>query len=158
MPSPSTSSPPRRVRQVDSLGLVGDGREEAIHVALGEVEARLPSRVAPEQPVGELLLAPLQGQLPVAQLQSIQTLVSNSQPSVICAYGDENQIELSSNSKTLGLDLKALGRRMTEEKKRSSSSTKLWSAQAAHPDLRRHPVSMNWAAAAPQSTSPVAAV
>jgi hypothetical protein len=54
------------------------------------------------------VVAPLRGQLPASQLQSIQTLVANSEPSVICAYGDENQIELASTSKTLGIDLKTL--------------------------------------------------
>lgn len=57
-------------------------------------------------------LAPVIGsitnQLSPSQLQSVQTLVSNTEPSVICAYGDESQIELASNSKTLGLDLKSL--------------------------------------------------
>jgi hypothetical protein len=38
----------------------------------------------------------------------MQALVSNSEPSIICAYGDEKGIELSSTSKTLGLDLKTL--------------------------------------------------
>jgi hypothetical protein len=38
----------------------------------------------------------------------MQTLVQNTEPSVICAYGDESQIEFASNSKTLGLDLKSL--------------------------------------------------
>ena len=54
------------------------------------------------------VLAPIQGQLPAAQAQSLQTIVSNSEPSVICAYGDENQIEFASTSKTLGIDFKSL--------------------------------------------------
>lgn len=54
------------------------------------------------------VVAPIAGQLSASQLQSIQTLVANSEPSVICAYGDENQIELASTSKTLGIDLKTL--------------------------------------------------
>jgi hypothetical protein len=54
------------------------------------------------------VVAPIAGQLSAAQLQSIQTLVANTEPSVICAYGDENQIELASTSKTLGIDLKTL--------------------------------------------------
>ena len=57
-------------------------------------------------------LAPVLGNIPKSlspsQVQSIQTLVQNTEPSVICAYGGDNQIELASNSKTLGLDLKSL--------------------------------------------------
>jgi len=54
------------------------------------------------------VLGPIAKQLSPSQLQSMQTLVQNTEPSVICAYGDESQIELASNSKTLGLDLKSL--------------------------------------------------
>jgi hypothetical protein len=54
------------------------------------------------------VLAPIQGQLPAAQAQALQTIVSNSEPSIICAYGDENQIEFASISKTLGIDFKSL--------------------------------------------------
>jgi len=54
------------------------------------------------------VLGPIAGQLSAAQLQSLQTIVSNSEPSVICAYGDENQIEFASTSKTLGIDFKSL--------------------------------------------------
>ena len=54
------------------------------------------------------VIGPIAKQLSPSQLQSMQTLVENTEPSVICAYGDENQIELASNSKSLGLDLKSL--------------------------------------------------
>jgi hypothetical protein len=54
------------------------------------------------------VIAPISGQISAAQLQALQTIVANSEPSVICAYGDESQIELASTSKTLGIDLKAL--------------------------------------------------
>jgi hypothetical protein len=54
------------------------------------------------------VIAPIAGQLSASQLQSMQTLVANSEPSLICAYGEENEIELASNSKSLGLNLKAL--------------------------------------------------
>jgi len=53
-------------------------------------------------------IGPIAKQLSPSQLQSMQTLAQNSEPSVICAYGDESQIELASNSKSLGLDLKSL--------------------------------------------------
>ena len=54
------------------------------------------------------VIAPIANQVSPAQLQALQTIVQNSEPSVICAYGDENQIQLASTSKTLGIDLKAL--------------------------------------------------
>jgi len=54
------------------------------------------------------VIAPIANQVSPAQLQALQTIVQNSEPSVICAYGDENQIELASTAKTLGIDLKAL--------------------------------------------------
>ena len=54
------------------------------------------------------VLGPIVGQLPAAQVQSLQQIVSNSEPSVICAYGDENQIEFASTSKSLGIDFKSL--------------------------------------------------
>ncbi|HJW99391.1 MAG TPA: hypothetical protein VJ453_04495, partial [Terriglobales bacterium] len=54
------------------------------------------------------VITPIANQLSPSQLQSIQTLVSNTEPSLICAYGDESRIQFSSKSKTLGIDLKAL--------------------------------------------------
>lgn len=54
------------------------------------------------------VLGPIAGQLSATQLQSLQTIVSNSEPSIICAYGDDNQIEFASTSKTLGIDFKTL--------------------------------------------------
>ena len=54
------------------------------------------------------VLGPIANQVSAAQLQALQTIVQNSEPSVIAAYGDENQIELASTSKSLGIDLKAL--------------------------------------------------
>jgi hypothetical protein len=53
-------------------------------------------------------LAPIQGQLSASQVKSLQTLIANSEPSIICAYGDENQIEFASTSKSLGINLKTL--------------------------------------------------
>ncbi|HEX4664493.1 MAG TPA: hypothetical protein VH196_08865, partial [Terriglobales bacterium] len=54
------------------------------------------------------VIAPIAGLLSASQLQSMQALVANSEPSLICAYGGESEIELASNSKSLGLNLKAL--------------------------------------------------
>ena len=53
-------------------------------------------------------IAPIAGQLSASQMESVQKLIANSEPSVICAYGGENQIEFASTSKTLGIDFKAL--------------------------------------------------
>ena len=54
------------------------------------------------------VIASIASEVSASQLQSLQTIVANSEPSVICAYGDEDQIELASTSKTLGIDLKTL--------------------------------------------------
>ncbi|HET9743949.1 MAG TPA: FecR domain-containing protein [Terriglobales bacterium] len=54
------------------------------------------------------VIGPIASQISASQLRSLQTIVSNSEPSIICAYGDENQIEIASNSKTLGIDFKTL--------------------------------------------------
>lgn len=54
------------------------------------------------------VVASIAGQVSAAQLQSLETIVSNSEPSVICAYGDDSQIEFASTSKSLGIDLKTL--------------------------------------------------
>lgn len=54
------------------------------------------------------VIGPIASQISPSQLRSLQTIVSNSEPSIICAYGDENQIEIASNSKTLGIDFKTL--------------------------------------------------
>lgn len=53
------------------------------------------------------VIAPIANQISAKELQSLQTIVSNSEPMLVCAYGEENQIEVASNSKTLGFDLKA---------------------------------------------------
>jgi hypothetical protein len=54
------------------------------------------------------VIAPIAAQLSAAQLQSLETIVKNSEPSLMCAYGGENEIDIASNSKTLGFDLKML--------------------------------------------------
>jgi hypothetical protein len=54
------------------------------------------------------VIAPIASQLSAAQLQSLQTIAQNSEPSLICAYGGDQQIEIASNSKRLGFDLKLL--------------------------------------------------
>ncbi len=53
------------------------------------------------------VLGPIANQISAKELQSLQTIVANSEPMLVCAYGGENQIEVASNSKTLGFDLKA---------------------------------------------------
>lgn len=52
------------------------------------------------------VIAPIANQISAKELQSLQTIVANSEPMLVCAYGGENQIEVASNSKTLGFDLK----------------------------------------------------
>jgi hypothetical protein len=54
------------------------------------------------------VLGPIAGQLTPSQLQSVQTIVSNSEPTLICAYGQESEIDIASNSRSFGLDLKSL--------------------------------------------------
>jgi hypothetical protein len=53
------------------------------------------------------VIAPIANQISAKELQSLQTIVNNSEPMLVCAYGGENEIQVASNSKTLGFDLKA---------------------------------------------------
>ncbi|HLH08856.1 MAG TPA: FecR domain-containing protein [Terriglobales bacterium] len=63
------------------------------------------------------ILQPLASQLNSQQLQLLQQLAADSKPSVICAYGDQDRIEVASNTRFPGLDfnnlalLKLLGAR-----------------------------------------------
>ncbi|MEI4884149.1 hypothetical protein, partial [Klebsiella pneumoniae] len=66
---------------------------------------------------------PIAGQLSASQMQSVQTLIANSEPSVICAYGGENEHEFASNSKTLGIDFKALAISSLLEQLKSGTHT-----------------------------------
>ncbi len=54
------------------------------------------------------ILQPLSAQLNNQQVQLLQQLAAGSKPSVICAYGDQDRIEVASNSRFPGLDLNSL--------------------------------------------------
>lgn len=54
------------------------------------------------------ILQPLSSQLNSQQLQLFQQLAAGSKPSVICAYGDQDRIEVASNSRFPGLDFNSL--------------------------------------------------
>ncbi len=54
------------------------------------------------------ILQPLSSQLNNQQVQLLQQLAAGSKPSVICAYGDQDRIEVASNSRFPGLDFNSL--------------------------------------------------
>ena len=54
------------------------------------------------------ILQPLSSQLNNQQLQLLQQLAASSKPTVICAYGDQDRIEVASNSRFPGLDFNSL--------------------------------------------------
>jgi len=54
------------------------------------------------------ILQPLSAQLNNQQVQLLQQLAAGSKPSVICAYGDQDRIEVASNSRFPGLDFNSL--------------------------------------------------
>jgi len=54
------------------------------------------------------VVAPVAQQLSPSQLQSLGQLAADAKPSLICAYGGENDIQVASNSRFFGLDLNTL--------------------------------------------------
>ena len=54
------------------------------------------------------ILQPLSSQLNNQQLQLLQQLAAGAKPTVICAYGDQDRIEVASNSRFPGLDFNSL--------------------------------------------------
>lgn len=54
------------------------------------------------------ILQPLAGQLNSDQLQLFRQLASDAKPTVICAYGDQDRIEVASSSRFPGLDFNSL--------------------------------------------------
>src|SRR5260221_10295708 len=54
------------------------------------------------------MIGPISQQLSPSQLQSLQQLAAETKPSVVCAYGDNNAIQVASNSRFFGLDLNTL--------------------------------------------------
>ena len=53
-------------------------------------------------------LAPLTSSLNAQQMQTLQSLAADSKPSVVCAYGEPDQIQVVSYNNFLGLDLRML--------------------------------------------------
>ncbi|HET8669012.1 MAG TPA: hypothetical protein VFM10_13590, partial [Terriglobales bacterium] len=51
------------------------------------------------------VVKPIASQLTASQLQALQEIAAEAKPTVICAYGDENQIELASGSRLFPFDL-----------------------------------------------------
>jgi hypothetical protein len=51
------------------------------------------------------IAGPLAEQLNPKQAQSLQTIAANARPSLICLYGDDDRIEVATNSKFFGLDV-----------------------------------------------------
>jgi ferric-dicitrate binding protein FerR (iron transport regulator) len=51
------------------------------------------------------LIAPIADQLTASQRQSLGVLAAETKPSVVCAYGGQNSVEVVSNSRLFGLDL-----------------------------------------------------
>ncbi|HWX54767.1 MAG TPA: FecR domain-containing protein [Verrucomicrobiae bacterium] len=54
------------------------------------------------------VVGPILQQLSPSQQQSLAQLAAETKPSVVCAYGDQNAIEVASNSRFFGLDLNTL--------------------------------------------------
>ena len=54
------------------------------------------------------IAGPLSEQLNPNEAQSLQTIAANSRPSLICAYGDDNSIEIATASKFFGFDVNNL--------------------------------------------------
>lgn len=54
------------------------------------------------------VIGPIAQQLSPSQLQSLQQLAAESKPSVVCAYGDDNAIRVSTSSRLFGFDLNTL--------------------------------------------------
>ena len=78
-------------------------RSAAFHALLPQdqhpnVSALLYQNLAP-------LVAPIADQLTASQRQSLGVLAAETKPSVVCAYGGENSVEVVSNSRFFGLDL-----------------------------------------------------
>jgi hypothetical protein len=51
------------------------------------------------------IAGPLAEQLNPKEAQSLQTIAANARPSLICLYGDDDRIEVATNSKFFGLDV-----------------------------------------------------
>ena len=54
------------------------------------------------------VIGPIAQQLSASQLQSLQQLAAETKPSVVCAYGEDNAIRVSTSSRLFGFDLNTL--------------------------------------------------
>lgn len=54
------------------------------------------------------VVGPIAQQLSPSQLQSLQQLAAETKPSVVCAYGEDNAIRVSTSSRLFGFDLNTL--------------------------------------------------
>jgi FecR-like protein/uncharacterized protein DUF3352/putative zinc finger protein len=54
------------------------------------------------------VVGPIMQQLSPSQLQSLQQLAAETKPSVVCAYGENNAIRVSTSSRLFGFDLNTL--------------------------------------------------
>jgi hypothetical protein len=54
------------------------------------------------------VVGPISDQLTSSQLQSLKALAAETKPSVVCVYGEESAIRVSSTSRFFGLDLNTL--------------------------------------------------
>ena len=54
------------------------------------------------------VIGPIAPQLSPSQLQSLQQLAAETKPSVVCAYGEDNAIRVSTSSRLFGFDLNTL--------------------------------------------------
>jgi hypothetical protein len=54
------------------------------------------------------IAGPLSEQLNPNEAQSLQTIAANARPSLICAYGDDDRVEIATNSKFFGFDVNNL--------------------------------------------------
>ncbi|HEY7403074.1 MAG TPA: FecR domain-containing protein [Candidatus Angelobacter sp.] len=85
----------------NSLAHSADFRALLPHDDHADVSAVLYQNLAP-------VIAPIAQQLTASQLQSLQQLAAESKPSVVCAYGEDNAIRVTTSSRLFGFDLNTL--------------------------------------------------
>ena len=55
-----------------------------------------------------VIAAPLAETMNSAEAQSLQVIAANARPSLICAYGDADRIEIATNSRFFGFDVNSV--------------------------------------------------
>src|SRR5262249_7594410 len=88
-------------RSGNSLARSSDFRALLPHDENPDVSAVLYQNLAP-------VVEPIAKQLSPSQLQSLQQLAAETKPSVVCAYGENNAIRVSTSSRLFGFDLNTL--------------------------------------------------